>query len=274
MSPLPPLSRPADRVAVVTGANKGVGYHIAAQLVASRLFGTVILACRHEERGQRAAREVGGVYMPLTVGDAASAAELAQRIGDRYGRCDVLVNNAAIAFKAADPTPFEQQTRPTIDVNYRGTLQVTQALLPLLLAPAVDDGRIVMVASMSGRLAQLAPERQRDFSARSLTLPGCDALVAAFEADVADGSHARKGCWGRSNYGLSKLALIAASRVLARERPGLAINACCPGYCKTDMSSNRGGRPTEEGARTPVLLATMPRPPTGAFWQDERPIQW
>ena len=85
----------AGRVAVVTGANKGVGYHIAKSLIASKLFGAVVLACRDADRGMAAAQEMGGVFMPLTVGDAASATALASALRDKYGRLDVLINNAA-----------------------------------------------------------------------------------------------------------------------------------------------------------------------------------
>ena len=87
-----PLS---TRVAVVTGANKGVGYHIAKSLIASKLLGTVILACRDANRGKAAAQELGGVYMPLVVGDEASANSFASELRKTYGRLDVLVNNAA-----------------------------------------------------------------------------------------------------------------------------------------------------------------------------------
>ena len=72
-------------------ANKGIGYHIAAQLVASRLFGTVILACRDPTRGMAAAKEAGGEYLPLTVGDPASAEAFAASVQQKYGRCDVLM---------------------------------------------------------------------------------------------------------------------------------------------------------------------------------------
>eukprot|EP00964_Phaeocystis_antarctica_P078382 scaffold48759_cov61-Phaeocystis_antarctica.AAC.1 len=87
------------RVAVVTGANKGVGYHIAQSLVHSGLFSVVVLGCRDPTRGQHAAAEIGGCaeYMPLEVGNAASADAFAEALVARHGRCDVLVNNAGIA---------------------------------------------------------------------------------------------------------------------------------------------------------------------------------
>ena len=105
-----------SRVAVVTGANKGVGYHIAQSLVHSGLFSAVVLGCRDASRGQKAAQEIGGCaeYMPLEVGNAASADAFAAALVARHGRCDVLVNNAEVAFKDADPTPFALQASQRI----------------------------------------------------------------------------------------------------------------------------------------------------------------
>ena len=93
------------------------------------------------------------------------------------------------------------------------------------------------------------------------------------EDDVAAGTHAQKG-WGRSNYGFSKLSLIAATKVLARGHPGIVCNACCPGYCATDMSSHKGTRSAADGAKNAVLLATMSNPPTGAFYENMKPSTW
>ena len=93
---VPRTMKAAERVAVVTGANKGVGYFIAASLIKSRLFGTVVLACRDADKGSRAAAEMGGVYLPLTVGDAASVEAFAATLTAKYGRCDCLVNNAGV----------------------------------------------------------------------------------------------------------------------------------------------------------------------------------
>ncbi len=265
----------SQRVAVVTGANKGVGLHIADQLVKSDLFGTVILGCRDAGRGQEAAKQVGGTYVPLEVGNTASSLAFAETIKAQYGRLDCLINNAAIAFKAADPTPFTQQTKPTLDINLRGTLELTEALLPLLTDHRVEDGRIVNVASMAGRLRQVSLPLQAAFSSPELTLDGVRSLADKFEADVAAGTHRDNG-WSNSNYGVSKLALIAATNVLARQHPGLRVNACCPGYCDTDMSSHKGTRPPAIGARNAVLLVTTPAAqcPTGAFIENEKISQW
>lgn len=261
------------RVAVVTGANKGIGYCIAQSLVQSGLFGTVILACRDEARGKAAAAALGADFLQLEVGNSDSTTSFAAAVAATYGRLDVLVNNAAIAFKDSDPTPFAEQTAPTLNINYRGTLAVTEALLPLLRAG--EDPRVVNVASMAGRLSQLQPVLQAKFSAPSLTLRELDTLVDAFESDVHAGTHKANG-WGRSNYGLSKLALIAATKVLTREEPSLRANCCCPGYCDTDMSSHRGPRSPQDGAQNAVLLVTTPREqlPSGAFIQNLKESPW
>ena len=252
-------------------ANKGIGYHIAAQLVASRLFGTVILACRDPTRGMAAAKEAGGEYLPLTVGDPASAEAFAASVQQKYGRCDVLINNAATAFKGSDPTPFHEQTQPTLDVNFRGTMQVTEALLPLLSAQ--PSSRIVNVASMAGKLKQLSPALQKEFSSPELTIPKLHELVRRFERDVRRNTYQKNG-WGKSNYGLSKLAVIAATKVHSRQYPNVKVNCMCPGYCDTDMTSHRGPRPPAEGAKIATLLATMENPPTGEFYENMRPSVW
>lgn len=302
-----------NRVAVVTGSNKGIGFFIALQLATSGLFSNVIVACRDPTRGHQAVRDLQGrlsshhddddddntaaqqqqqqqqkspitttttttkavvSYLPLTLGDPESH-DLFQRTLERdFGRLDVLVNNAATAFKGDDPTPFAEQTGPTLDVNFRATLRLTQRLLPLLRTTG-SDPRIVNVASMAGHLQQLSSDALREeLTSTSLTLPRLCDLVDDFERAARDGSHRAQG-WGGSNYGTSKLALIAATKVLAREEEGaVRINCCCPGYCDTDMTSHRGTRPPAEGARNAVLPATMVNCPTGQFFKNGAIAEW
>lgn len=266
------------RVAVVTGANKGIGYFIALQLGISGYFNHVILACRNEQLAQEAVESIQSKVsatkistFPLDVGDTESHFRFVDYMEQKYGKVDCLVNNAAIAYKNSDPTPHEKQTKPTLDVNFRGTLDFTERMLPLIRKGS--DQRIVNVASMAGRLSQLSPELQTKFSSDTLTLPELNSLVDDYERSVQDGSYLTKG-WSRSNYGFSKLAVIAATRVLARENPGIAINSCCPGYCKTDMTSQGGVRPPEDGARNAVIPATMKNPPTGAHFADYKVGAW
>lgn len=266
----------ASRVGVVTGANKGIGFSIAQQLLPT--VTTLILACRDRERGEAAARRVGGcaVFEPLDISSEASIDAFVRLMEEKYGQLDVLVNNAAIAFKAAAPETFQQQTEPTLRPNFFGTVRLSEGLWPLLEASARTRGeaRLVNVASISGRLSQLSPARQHQFSHPSLDLDSLVGLVDEFRRDVAEGVHAERG-WGRSNYGLSKLAVIAYTKLKARDAPpGLLVNCCCPGYCDTDMASHKGPRSPSDGAKNAVMLATADCQLQGEFVSDYKVAQW
>lgn len=267
------------RVAVVTGSNKGIGYFIALQLGLSGLFEHILLACRDVQRAQTAIDslkaqlppEVQVSSAPLTLGDSNSHDALADTLKERFGKIDLLVNNAAMAYKGADPTPFQEQCSPTLNINFRGTCDLTEKLLPLLRKG--EDPRLVNVASMSGRLDQLSPERQKQFSAEDLTMEQLHVYVDEFERDVLAGNHLKKD-WGNSNYGMSKLAVVAATKVWARNEPSIKVNCCCPGYCKTDMTSQKGLRDPADGAKNAVLPATMENPPTGKLFADYKVASW
>lgn len=273
------MSTNQGRVAVVTGANKGIGYFIALQLALSGLFREIVLGCRDVNRAKEAVDSIQAQLpstvkvssYPFVLGDTESHNAFAKQMEENFGKVDCLVNNAATAFKNADPTPFKEQTKPTLDVNFRATMDFTEKILPLLKKG--NDPRLVNVASMSGRLGQLSPNLQKEFSSPSLTIPELHSLVDRYERDVQEDAHAANG-WGNSNYGLSKLALIAATKVLAREHPEIAINCCCPGACKTDMSSHRGSRDPSDGAKNAVMPATMENPPKGAFFRDYQVSEW
>lgn len=189
----------STRVAVVTGANKGIGFCIAQQLVASEQFGRVILACRNERLAQEAAGKLGlGASTvtvecaPLDLGDPNSVDAFAAHVRSAaVGRLDVLVNNGAIAFKGSDPTPFRDQTEPTLRVNYFGTARLTDALLPLLRETG-ENPQVVSVASMAGKLGQIkSAELRGGFASESLTREKLDALVESFAAAVQAGDHQR-----------------------------------------------------------------------------------
>jgi len=261
------------RVALVTGGNKGIGFHVAEQLLAT--CSLVILACRDAGRGDAAVAKLAAPnakMVVLDISDGGSIDSFAAAYEKEVGQLDVLVNNAAIAFKGADPTPFEGQTGPTLKTNYYGTVALTERLLPLVRKS--ENGCVVNVASMAAKLAQVSPARQAAFTSPDLTKEKLDALVAEFASDVAAGRHKQVG-WGNSNYGFSKLCVIAHTKLLARRLGGgVRVNACCPGYCRTDMASNRGPRPPEVGARNVVLLADPTSKLNGEFIQDERVSTW
>lgn len=271
----------ASRIAVVTGANKGIGYFIALQLGLSGLFSKIIIGCRDTTRGTTAANELQKLaatkvdtkfqFVPLTIGDNASHSAFCQKMKQEFGHVDVLVNNAGFAYKGADPTPFKGQTHKTLQINYFGLVGFTEQIIPLLRKGT--DPRIVNVASMAGRLSQVSKELQDKFTGEELTIEQLNVLMNAFKQDVQSETHQKKG-WSNSNYGISKLGVVAATRVWARREDSIKVNACCPGYCATDMSSHKGTRPPEEGAKNAIIPATMENPPTGAFFRDYQMSTW
>ncbi|MGH7955066.1 MAG: SDR family NAD(P)-dependent oxidoreductase, partial [Gloeomargaritales cyanobacterium] len=166
----------------------------------------------------------------------------------------------------------------TLDINFRGTVDLTEELLPLVRKST--DGRIVNVASMTGRLSQISSSELRSkLTSPSLTMTELRKLLDDFESDVENGIHTENG-WSNSNYGMSKLALIAATKIMAKDeslaRSCVKVNACCPGYCATDMTSHKGNQSASNGARTPVLLATMDLKDcaTGEFYKNMVKSDW
>jgi carbonyl reductase 1 len=274
-----------SRIAVVTGANKGIGYFIALQLGLSGLFSDIILGCRDSTRGATAMKEIQEKInessynakihsLPLVIGNDQSQTEFCERLEKEFGGAvDVLVNNAGFAYKGSDPTPFELQTAKTLEINYFGLVKFTQQMLPLLRKGT--DARIVNVASLAGRLRQVSPKLQAKFTDPQLTIAQLNDLIKEFEEDVQNGAHKKNG-WSNSNYGMSKLGVIAATKVFAREEAGnnIRVNCCCPGYCNTDMTSHRGSRPPEEGARNAVIPATIETLSTGEYFADYKVSTW
>ena len=219
---VPTSSCVSSRVAVVTGANKGIGYFIALQLGLSGMFTDVILGCRDLNRGRVASEELqqriaaaaaaaagntGSATstihsFPLEIGNTQSQTEFCARLEHEFGpsATSVLINNAGFAYKSSDPTPFEGQTRKTLGINYFGLVEFTEQLLPLLRQGT--DPRIVNVASMAGRIGQLShnPTLQSKFTDAALTMDELNTLMDSFERDVQSGVHRRKG-WSNSNYG-------------------------------------------------------------------------
>ena len=272
------------RVALVTGANKGIGKEIARRL-GSELGVVVVMGCRDIQLGLSAANELtksgcNVIFHRLDLTDNASVESVRQFILHEYGQLDILVNNAAICFN--DPTlygkcgytSFRDQAEPTLATNFFGTLHVTQALLPILRLST--SPRIVNVASAAGRLSILRSKEKLDaFTSTDLELNGLQDLISQFEYDVKTGKHLENG-WPNTCYGMSKLGVIAMTKILARAEPSIMINSVDPGYCKTDQNANQGTLPVEFGARTPVWLSLLPNQDfiTGSHFFDQKKINW
>jgi NAD(P)-dependent dehydrogenase (short-subunit alcohol dehydrogenase family) len=243
------------RVAVVTGANRGLGAEIARELEARGL--RVVKTSRVPQQG----------FATLDVTRADHVASLAAQVA-ADGGCDVLVNNAGASLDGFDA----DVARRTLDVNFSGPLRVTDALLPSMRAGA----RVVMVSSGMGRLSVVHGQAHARLADPALTRPQLVELMESFVRDIASGDFARRG-WPSSAYSVSKVGLNALVRVLARELEGdarrILVNSVNPGWVRTRMGGRSAPRSVEEGARTPVFLAMLPDgSPTGAVFSDEKPV--
>nr|5L51_A Chain A, (-)-menthone:(+)-neomenthol reductase [Mentha x piperita]5L53_A Chain A, (-)-menthone:(+)-neomenthol reductase [Mentha x piperita] len=302
------------RYAVVTGANKGIGFEICKQLASKGI--TVILASRDEKRGiearERLIKELGSefgdyvVSQQLDVADPASVAALVDFIKTKFGSLDILVNNAGLngtymegdasvlndyveaEFKtfqsgAAKTEPYHpkatgrlvetvEHAKECIETNYYGSKRVTEALIPLLQQS--DSPRIVNVSSTLSSLVFQTNEWAKGVfsSEEGLTEEKLEEVLAEFLKDFIDGKQQEKQ-WPPhfSAYKVSKAALNAYTRIIAKKYPSFRINAVCPGYTKTDLSYGHGQFTDAEAAEAPVKLALLPQGgPSGCFFfRDE-----
>ena len=263
-----------NKIALVSGGNKGIGKEIARRLAADPDI-TCLIACRDIELGEKAAADLrsdvseDGVTcdavalpIPFDLTDEESIEACAKYVEEEYGVLDILVNNAAICFNdptlygvLKEPVGFRDQADITIRTNYFGTLAATQQFLPLLKKS--QSPRIINIASAAGRLSILQSQELVDtFTSEMLTIPELSELMEKFVADVQDGTHSEKG-WPNTCYGVSKLGIIALTKILARQNPDILCNSVDPGYCKTDQNNNQGVTDPSRGAYTPYLLAVM-----------------
>jgi NAD(P)-dependent dehydrogenase (short-subunit alcohol dehydrogenase family) len=239
----------AKPVAVVTGANRGLGLETARQLAKRDI--RVIITSRNAGKGEMAlekllAEGLDVLFQPLDVTSETSVAELGAFIHSRCGRLDILVNNAGVfldshgseeAGSASVFTASLETLTTTLKTNVYGPLMLAQELVPLMKHQ--HYGRIVNLSSGMGQLSEME---------------------------------------GRSPaYRISKTALNALTRILAAETQGfnILVNSVCPGWVRTDMGGPHAERPVEEGAAGIVWAATLPDDgPTGGFFRDGQPIPW
>jgi NAD(P)-dependent dehydrogenase (short-subunit alcohol dehydrogenase family) len=231
-----------DRVALVTGANRGMGLETCRQLLARGL--RVALTARDRSAGERALRELGesekrAIAVRMDVTDTKSIAAARRAIEDRLGPVDVVVNNAAILLHESSDVlaiPIDAY-RETFAANLFGAIDVCREFVPAMADRGY--GRVVNVSSGAGQLA-----------AMSTYAPA---------------------------YSMSKAALNAFTKILAatyRDRD-LLINVVDPGWVRTDMGGRSAPRSVEQGADTTVWLATLPKDgPSGGFFHDRRRIEW
>jgi NAD(P)-dependent dehydrogenase (short-subunit alcohol dehydrogenase family) len=228
-------------VAIVTGANRGIGLEVVRQLAQAGM--TVILGARDLQKGTAAADQLMSENLQvlprrLDVTDADSITQLAAQVEQAFGRLDVLVNNAGILYDTwQQPSTANLETvQEAIATNTFGPWRMCEAFVPLLRRS--QRGRIVNVSSGAGSIASMG-----------------------------DNTPA---------YSVSKAALNAFTRTLAAElkSAGILVNAVCPGWVATDMGGS-GGRPVQDGAASVVWAVMLPDDgPTGGFFRDGQPLPW
>jgi NAD(P)-dependent dehydrogenase (short-subunit alcohol dehydrogenase family) len=228
------------RVALVSGGNRGIGREIARQLAG--LGNTVVIGSRDLARGKEVAEELGEdvTALQLDVTDNESIERCIAAVGDEFDRLDVLVNSAGVIGGGWSTSAVDidlDEVREVLDTNLFGAWRLTQAALPLMRRNGY--GRIVNISSGMGQLSDM-------------------------------GGHSPA-------YRVSKTGLNALTRMLTAElgEDNILVNSVCPGWVRTDMGGPNARRSVEEGAETPVWLATLPDDgPRGGFFRDRKPIPW
>ncbi|XP_019850605.1 PREDICTED: carbonyl reductase [NADPH] 1-like isoform X1 [Amphimedon queenslandica] len=270
----------SKRVAVVTGSNKGIGLAIVRSLC-KKFDGDVILTSRDEGRGKEAVKQLkekeslNPVYHQLDITNAQSIEGLVTFVKDTYGGLDVLINNAGIAYKSASTAPDLEQATVTMATNFTATLNISRAFFPLLRPGA----RVVNVASFTGKLSKYGPAVKAKFTDPNLTEAGLVSLMEEYISVIREGKASELG-WNNTKYGTSKTAVIALSKIHAKElaasdKKDILVNSCCPGWVKTDMAGDRAPLTPDEGAVTPVTCALLPPgSPNGEFWRDQKVSEW
>ncbi|KAL8606239.1 hypothetical protein ACOMHN_012871 [Nucella lapillus] len=242
-------------------------------------------SARSEERGQEAikALEAEGLrpkFHQLDIDDAASIDRLGAFLADQYGGLDLLVNNAGIAYKVSSTAPFPKQAEVTVATNFWGTLNVCDRLFPLLKPHA----RVCNVSSMASTSSykKCSSQLQAKLKDPNLTMDDLKELMKQFVSAAQKDAHEAAG-WPNSAYGTSKVGVTVMTRIQqqqldAAKKEDILVNACCPGYVDTDMSSHKGTKTIDQGAETPMMLALLPandpKGPRGKFFSEKNEVTW
>ncbi|XP_021941630.1 carbonyl reductase [NADPH] 1-like [Zootermopsis nevadensis] len=271
------------KVAIVTGGNKGIGYGIVKGLC-EKFNGTVYLTARNVGRGEAAVAELKKLglkpkFHQLDITDQNSLDTFYDYMKKEYGGIDVLVNNAAIAYKVTATEPFGEQAKNTLHVNYFSLLNACHTLFPLLNPHA----RVVNLSSSAGHLARIPGQKlKKKLSSPTLTEDQLSDLMKQFIESATEGKHQQDG-WPNSAYSVSKVAVSALTFIQqhafdADPREDLVVNAVHPGYVDTDMTSHKGPLTIEEGADAAVYLALLPinvKSPRGCYvWSNRDIVDW
>jgi len=272
-------SNPTPRRIVVTGSNKGLGYEIITKLLASATPYEIILTARNPALGEKALETLRSnnpkslskvIYHQLDVNDEKSISEFLDWIKTIFGKIDVLVNNAAVAYT----NPSDEEKKFTIQTNFFSVVNLSEKILPLLS----DDGKILIMSSGLGEL-----DNQSEALRKALEDPKLDRAGLLQVADnFLDLTKGFKSAFftGEPSYPGSKALVNAYVRYILPNEVGAnqQVYAICPGWCKTDMGTDAAPLPAEAGADTPVYLIELPfkRDPeiNGKFIHERKVRGW
>ncbi|KAJ4759544.1 hypothetical protein LUZ62_069919 [Rhynchospora pubera] len=268
-----------QRIAIVTGANKGIGLAISRKLSANGIL--VVLTSRDEVRGQAAVKKLQDVgvkdvvFHQLDISDPASITSLKEFVRTKFGKLDILEGDSESLFAAINET--YDMSKDCIDINYYGTKAMCEAFIPLLHQS--KSPRIVNVSATFGKLRFIPGDsiRKELQNIDNLVEERLEELMESFLVDCKEGRLKENGWPDRtfSAYKVSKNAVNAYTRILAKNYPKFIVNCVCPGFVKTDLTYNTGTLTTEEGAKGPVMLALLPDgSPSGQFYNQTEPTSF
>ncbi|VVB06479.1 unnamed protein product [Arabis nemorensis] len=292
------MAEETPKFALVTGANRGIGFEICRQLVSNGI--SVVLTSRDEKRGLEAVetleKETGVsdqslVFHQLDVCDLDSITSLAEFVKTQFGKLDILINNAGVSGIITDAdalragpgkegfkwdeiiTETYELAEECIKINYYGPKRMCEAFIPLLQLS--DSPRIVNVSSSMGQLENILNEWAKGIlsDAEKLTEERIDEVINQLLKDLKEDPVKTKN-WAKvmSAYVVSKAGLNGYTRILAKKHPEFRVNSVCPGFVKTDMNYKTGVLSVEEGASSPVRLALLPHQetPSGCFFDRKQ----
>ncbi|XP_052188889.1 (+)-neomenthol dehydrogenase isoform X2 [Diospyros lotus] len=265
-----------ETVAVVTGANKGIGFAIVKRLAEAGL--TVILTARDSGRGRKAAELLRALglnnvhFFVLDVSNPHSITTFVSWFKPRFHALDILVNNAAVSFNGIHENSVEH-AETVINTNFYGPKLLIEALLPLFRL-STSQARILNISSRLGLLNKLRNPKMKQMledEEEKLSEEQIEQLVSLFLEDVKKGTWKSQG-WPESwtDYAVSKLALNSYSKVVAKRYKGcgLSVNCFCPGFTQTSMTGGQGAYTAGEAAEIAAGLVLLPpqQLPTGKFY--------
>ncbi|ONK57873.1 uncharacterized protein A4U43_C09F5080 [Asparagus officinalis] len=269
-----------ETVAVVTGANKGIGFELVRKF--SQLELTVILTARDITKGKEAVDSLKAIGLKnievcqLDITDISSIKSFVSWLEKRFGGLDILVNNAGVCFNEINGNSIDY-AETVIKTNFYGPKILTEALMPLFRRSA-SMSRILNISSQLGAQTQVSNPSLRELlrDEGNLSEKKIDKMICQFLSDVKMGVWQEKG-WPNvwTDYSISKFAVNAYSRLLAKQNIGrnLSVNCFCPGFTRTAMTGGKGHRTAAEAAEIGSWIALLPpnELPNGEFFKIPAP---